>query len=100
VASLPPKPIWLLCALADPREVEQFYRNLGVLIEKTILFSDHETFDLEQVKAWQAEAQALGAVLAVTAKDWVKLKSDNSLTPFVLRRKIVSEGWLETLFKR
>jgi lipid-A-disaccharide synthase len=100
VEEMPKGPIWLLCGVADPSEVAQFYRNLGVQIDRVIALPDHAEFDFKQVKAWSDEAKTQGAVLSVTQKDWVKLKSDSSLTLFILKRKISSEGWLEPIFKR
>jgi lipid-A-disaccharide synthase len=98
--SLPTGPIWLLCALADPKEVIQFYENLGVQIDRVIALRDHAVFDSQKVKAWSDEAKTHGAVLAVTQKDWVKLKNDKTLTVFILDRKISAEHWLEPIFKR
>jgi lipid-A-disaccharide synthase len=100
VDHLPQNPIWLLCGVADPSEVAQFYRNLGVKIGRVIALPDHAHFDFDQVRSWKNEAEALGHSLCVTEKDWVKLKSDDTLTLFVLRRKISSEGWLDVLFER
>jgi lipid-A-disaccharide synthase len=100
VLELPKTSVWLLCAVADPEEVAQFYRNRGVRIERVISLPDHARFDLDRVKQWEMQAKLSGSALAVTMKDFVKLKSDHSLTLFVLRRKISSEGWLELIFKR
>jgi len=94
-------PIWLVCAVGDPLEIEQFYRNRGVEIDRVIALPDHAKIDLIQWKLWEQQALRSQAVLAVTPKDWVKLKSDSSLTPVVLRRKINNaQGWLEPIFRR
>jgi tetraacyldisaccharide 4'-kinase len=100
VELFPDTPVWLLCGVADPSEVVHFYRNLGLRIDRVFAFPDHAKFNVETARAYQAEANAQGATLAVTEKDWVKLKSDSFLTPLILRRKIRAEGWLETLFER
>ena len=100
IDSLPTGPIWLMCAVGDPLEVVQFYKNYGVQIERVFVLPDHAAMDLVQVKRWTEEARASGAVFAVTQKDWVKMKTDSSLTPFVLKRKIVFEDWLDALFER
>jgi lipid-A-disaccharide synthase len=100
VDSFPDAPVWLLCGVADPREVAHFYRSLGLRIDRVLAFPDHAKFNVEAARAFQSEANAEGATLAVTEKDWVKLKSDSFLTPLILRRKIRAEGWLETVFER
>ncbi|MBC7396995.1 MAG: tetraacyldisaccharide 4'-kinase [Bdellovibrionales bacterium] len=96
---LPEKAVWLFCAVADPSEVANFYQNLGVRIQKTILWPDHSSFEIGEVLELQEAARREGCLLAVTPKDAVKLKSANFPSLFILRRKIKNTGWLELLFK-
>ena len=100
VDSLPKGLIWLLCGVGDPAEVAQYYKNLGVKIKRVLAFPDHAKFNVQKVKEWNVQAQNANATLAVTPKDFVKIKNDKSLTVFVLKRKIRSEGWLDLVFKR
>ena len=100
VDSLPSKPIWLLCALADPSEVFQFYQNQGVLIERVFAEGDHARFDRTVVKKLMIEASQAGVRLAVTEKDKVKLSEPDFETLFVLRRKIGNADWVNFIFER
>lgn len=97
---LPNKPIWLLCAVADPSEVAQFYRNQGVKIEKVIALKDHSDLNAERVKNLMLLARSSGAVLSVTEKDKVKLEGEAFSALFVLRRRMLNDDWMEFIFER
>ncbi len=72
--NLPRLPIHLLTALGDPREVEDYYRQQGVTILHSIRLGDHAPFETAAVKKLIEEAAEEGALLAVTQKDFMKLR--------------------------
>ncbi len=100
VDALPAQPIWLLCALADPSEVAQFYQNQGMTIQKMITRPDHSGWTTSEIDRLKREAEANGAVLAMTPKDAAKVDSVNLSSVFILKRKIKNLDWLEPLFTR
>jgi tetraacyldisaccharide 4'-kinase len=100
VGTLPKEPVWLLCAVADPNEVAQFYKNLGVSIERIISFPDHAAFDPIEIHNLADHARSHGVSIWVTPKDEVKLRNDKSLAISTFTRKIASDPWLEDLFER
>ncbi len=100
VAELPRQPVWILCGVADPLEVENFYREHGVKVMRMIALPDHARIDPEWVKKLMAQAQAEGAILAVTEKDWVKMDAPRAPQVFVLRRTISNADALAPIFER
>jgi lipid-A-disaccharide synthase len=100
VAELPQQPVWILCGVADPLEVESFYREQGVKVTRMITLPDHAQMDHEWVKKLMTQADAEGAILAVTEKDWVKLDGSQAPKVFVLRRTISNSDALAPIFER
>jgi tetraacyldisaccharide 4'-kinase len=86
--ALPEKPLWILCGVGDPEEVRHFYERAGARVDRLFALADHATIDPERVKRLRVEASAAGAVLAVTAKDRVKLPTEGFDDLLILRRRI------------
>lgn len=89
---LPPKPIYLLCAVADPHEVASYFRQKGVAILGVVTKPDHAEFLKPEVKKLIEVSNQNNALVAVTEKDWVKIEALLSLEEqknvYVLRRSI------------
>ena len=100
VEALPGHPVWIWTAVGDPAELEQFYRKLGLQIEKVIAKPDHAVPDLGEVKKLMEEARAAGALLAITEKDGVKFPPELRERCFILRRSVRLSPEVLRLFER
>ena len=96
----PEQPIWILCGIADPTEVLQFYEGRGFQVQRLIALPDHTKLDAEAVKKLMKDAQSLGARLAVTEKDRVKLEGKGFEELLVLRRQLANPEVLDEIFDR
>jgi len=92
------QPVWLLCGVADPEELNRFYSSRGLVIQKLIVKPDHAEFDPLEVKKLMEDARSSGCVLAITGKDAVKLKEFTN-DVLVLSRTIRNQDWIESIFK-
>ena len=92
------KPIWLLCAIADPVELIGFYRERGLVIKNIILKPDHSEFNEEEVKKLMIQAIEDGAVLAVTKKDRVKIPTHFD-DIYILTRSMRNRDWIDAVFE-
>ncbi len=92
------KSVWLLCAIADPQELINFYQERGLKIERAIIKQDHSEYKSDEVKKLMIEAKENGCILAITEKDRVKIPSHLS-DIYVLSRSIRNRDWIDYIFK-
>lgn len=93
------QPVWVLCSIADPRELIQFYQEQGLVIRKIIPKGDHASLDEGEVNKLMTQAHEEGCLLAITEKDRVKIPSLHGQV-YVLKRRIKNRDWLEFVFDR
>lgn len=77
VNSPAPGPVHLLCAIGDPRRLQQELDDEGFQISESTILRDHAQFDKSVVK-WIGASEV---PTVVTAKDWVKLSKASGLLP-------------------
>ncbi len=102
INAVPEKPIWILCAVANPSRVAFFYQQAGVRVRRVIAKPDHSLFEASEVRDLIGQARQDGSILSVTEKDFVKLVEQGFSEQdfFVLRREIDSKDWLNQVFER
>lgn len=75
-APAPSGPRLGFAGVAKPWRVEQSLRAAGCDLRDFVPFPDHARFDTRDLAFLQARAEALGAGLVTTEKDWARLSPD------------------------
>ncbi len=68
-------PIWLISGIAFSQMAIQSAERAGYSIMRTTSLADHFAYDANTVQSYFAQAESLGAQIALTGKDWVKWRS-------------------------
>jgi tetraacyldisaccharide-1-P 4'-kinase len=98
---LPQQPIWLVCGVAQPEKVREFYRARGVSIERLFPFPDHHEYREDEVTRILSEAKVAHRKVFLTEKDavkWRKFQVQDSIG--VLRVNLQDRRWMNEVFDR
>jgi lipid-A-disaccharide synthase len=98
---LPTQPIWLVCGVANPQRLVDFYERRGVKIDRLIALPDHYPYQADEVRGWIQESKSQGRKIFVTEKDAVKWRSFSVMDSVgILRIKMKDTAWLNEVFDR
>jgi tetraacyldisaccharide-1-P 4'-kinase len=98
---LPAQPIWIVCGVANPSRIKNFYESRGVKVERVIAFPDHHHYSVGEVKLLMSEAKASNVKIFITEKDAVKWRSfDLGESVGVLKIKLKNRDWMNEVFDR
>ncbi|MBS1959558.1 MAG: tetraacyldisaccharide 4'-kinase [Bdellovibrionales bacterium] len=98
---LPAQPIWIVCGIANPSRIKNFYESRGVKVDRVIAFPDHHHYSESEVKKLISEAKSKNIKIFITEKDAVKWKSfklDEAVG--VLKIKLRNREWMNEVFDR
>jgi tetraacyldisaccharide 4'-kinase len=95
----PPGPLLAFAGIAKPWKVERALRAAGAELADFAPFPDHAPYREPVLRALADRAQALGARLLTTEKDWVRLPPDwrDRVAPWPVRAKFEDEAALSNL---
>ena len=98
----PPGPQLGFAGVAKPWKVERSLRAAGVELVDFAAFPDHAAFRLSDLRALAERAEALGAGLITTEKDWARLTPDWRARAAVwpVRARFDDEAALDALLAR
>jgi tetraacyldisaccharide 4'-kinase len=95
----PPGPQLGFAGVGKPWKVARSLRAAGCDLVDFVSFPDHAGYSLDTLKALEATAQAYGAGLLTTEKDWARLPPDwrAKVRPWPVRARFQDETALERL---
>jgi tetraacyldisaccharide 4'-kinase len=98
----PPGPQMAFAGVGKPWKVERSLKAAGCELVDFAGFPDHAGYSLDTLKALEARAQAYGAGLLTTEKDWVRLPPDwrAKVRPWPVRARFEDEAALDRLLAR
>lgn len=64
--------IWLVTGVADPTSVLNSVKAGGLNVDRHVVFADHAVYLEPAVRKLMSESAAVGALILLTGKDWVK----------------------------
>ncbi len=95
----PPGPQLAFAGVGKPWKVQRSLKAAGCELADFAGFPDHAGYSQDTLKALQARAQAYGAGLLTTEKDWVRLPAEwrAKVTPWPVRARFEDEAALDRL---
>lgn len=101
-APAPPGPQYGFAGIGKPWKVERALKAAGCELVEFAPFPDHGAYDEGTLRAMAAQAQAMGAGLVTTEKDWVRLPPQwrARVTPWPVRARFEDEAALGALLAR
>lgn len=90
--SLQGQQVMVLTGIARPQGFVATVESLGATVLETFAFPDHHPFTSAELEAVRAKAQASGAVLVTTEKDWMRLPASLEVLVVVQTVEVAAPG--------